>query len=441
MIGGRKVLAFVVSLLFVCKLALADATHISTDSALLNTLVSKGIFSESDAMQIKKSMAEEHVIMPTGDEIIRFGGYTQFRFYALNQEYHSEDKSGEIHRHRFSMPRMVIKVFADIDENYTTIMALNLSAKKEIFDTFYLARQVDSDYLVGELQLGYSAPRFHMEPTNGARLKTLDRCILNTYWGGKDMGFSEEDYSSNAKQCFSGSYMGVFWRGRMPSDKRFFYDLSVANAKNGYYIEQGRKLGLSYWGSFGFDSKIDSVGLMCGVSAGYSSNLVSVYDHAGGSKRSSCLGVTPYLIVNYENIFLQTQFVFSQMEYGKILSDTKPIYTTQSADTCPYGIMVMPSYTFDIGEWGKLEPIFRFAYLNTDGGGVAEGNILANATSPNGYYNKALAYYVGLNWYINEHATKVLFGFEHLRFSDSPNGARAKESKAYMCGIQLQLEF
>ena len=129
------------------------------------------------------------------------------------------------------------------------------------------------------------------------------------------------------------------------------------------------------------------------------------------------------------------------MEYGKILSDSKPIYTTQSGDTCPYGIMVMPSYTFDIGEWGKLEPIFRFAYLNTDGGGVAEGNVLANATSLNGYYNNVITYYIGVNWYINDHATKVMFGAERLRFYDSPIGTRAKEGKAYMCGIQLQLEF
>lgn len=437
----RKVVAIFAGLVCLSNLIIADFSSHSGDVELLETLVSKGILTTDEAVQIQKSMVETPIVVSSEVDKIRLGAYTQVRYYSISQEFESPNNVGDIDKYRFSMPRIVLKVFADLEADWTSIMALNL-ASPEVFDTYFVRKKVDGEILKGILDIGYSAPKFHMEPTNGGRLKTLDRCILNTYWGGKDMGYSASDYSSNAKQCFSGNYMGVFWQGKLPCDERFYYDFSIANAKSGYYIESEQDIGLSYWTSLGYTVSAENLELSCGINVGYTTNLSSVYDTTTGhSKKISCLGFTPYLTMQYDVIFLQSQFVMSNMKYGKILSDDKPIYTTQSGNTTPYGIMAMSGYTFDVGYLGKLEPLFRFAYLYTDGAGVAEGNVLANASSLNGYYNKAFAYYCGLNWYINSYFTKVQFCIEHLRFLDSPTGLYAKEGKVNMVGVQLQLEF
>ena len=439
---SKSFFAIALGLFFTASILFAsEETELSPDAVLLDKLVEKNLISEDEARECKKNIAEQPIITSPNLNKVRFGGYSQWRYYSMWQDYNSPYASGKISENDFSMPRLVIKVFADLQDDMTSILALNLAAP-EVFDTYFIRKKVDGEFLKGILDVGYSAPDFHMESTNGGRLRTLDRCILNTYWGGKDMGFDEYDYSSNAKQCFSGNHMGIFWQGKFPFDERFFYNISIANAKGAYYWEMNHDIGVSYWGSLGYATVSDDLDLKCGINFGYSSNLFSVYDTTGGgSKECSCLGVCPYLIMQYKNLYLHTESVVSNMEYGKILSDDKPIYTTKSGDTMPYGIMIMVGYTIDIGSWGKLEPLFRFSYLYTDGGGVAEGNVLAKANSPNGYYNRAFAYYGGLNWYINSYYTKVMLGVEHLRFSDSPTRSYAKSGVANMIGLQLQLEY
>ena len=117
----------------------SEETELSPDAVLLDKLVEKNLISEAEARECKKNIAEQPVITSPNLNKIRFGGYSQWRYYSMWQDYNSPSASGKISENDFSMPRLVIKVFADLQDDITSIMALNLAAP-EVFDTYFIRK-------------------------------------------------------------------------------------------------------------------------------------------------------------------------------------------------------------------------------------------------------------------------------------------------------------
>ena len=433
--------AFALPLACVC--ARAQYSEFHEDRLLLETLVEKGVLSGDEAEQARKNMAAipEVSMKDPFAKRFRLGMYAQARVQAINQDYYNETSSGSDLACGLALRRVVWFYNADFECDFHLIVAINL-AEKVPFDSLQVRKTVDSGAFDGNLIFGIFKPDFTMEYTAGSRIKTPERSITNTFWGGKDMGFDDTNHERKGNQCFAGNYIGISWKGKMPFDKRFTWGASVTNAKNAHWNYIDKDIGLGYWLNAGYEVHREGLNLQSGLNFGYSTNVTSAYDPANnGAKRCSEFGFAPYIILEYGGIFLQSEIVVTSMEHGKTVSDDRAVYTTASRTSTPRGGMAMFGYGFDIAQWGRLEPIFRIAHINTDGAGVSESNVIYKIKSLNGYYNKVNAYYAGLNWYLDGNNLKVLTGFEFFQFYDSPTGAVQKNCDVSVFITQMQIMF
>ena len=65
------------------------------------------------------------------------------------------------------------------------------------------------------------------------------------------------------------------------------------------------------------------------------------------------------------------------------------------------GANVTAAYKMDIGEWGAIEPVFRFSCLTTNG----------MMTQSESGYDEAMTFFGGVNWYATP-AVKTSLGYE-----------------------------
>ena len=421
----------------------AQISDFHEDKILLDKLVENGVLAGDEAAEARKRMAQipEISVKEPLANTFRMGIYTQMRCQVIQQDYYSASGGGDDTSCGLAIRRAVWFYNADFSADFRLTVAVNL-AERVPFDSLNVKKALDTQHLIGTVTFGIFKPDFTMEYTAGSRIKTPERSIINSFWGGKDVGFDDYYHERKGNQCFAGNHIGVSWDGRMPFDQRFTWGASITNAKNAHWNYINKDIGLGYWLNAGYAVKDRDINLKTGLNFGYTTNVASAYDPATDSeKKCAAFGFAPYIILEYKNIFLQSEIAMTSTEHGQTVSDDRAIYTTNSRTSRPYGGMVMFGYSFDVLQWGILEPMFRVSYINTGGAGVAEDNVIYKIKSLNGYYNKVNAYYAGINWYIDGHKLKFLTGFEFFQFYDSPTGATQKNSDVSVFITQMQIMF
>ncbi len=429
----------------VCVLAMSFFMPYSTfgfNATMLDALVERGVLSEEEAINARKLSTEFQPAFATKANALKIIVYAQVRYMSIGQSFSGSSGKKSMSSNGASLRRQVWAFLANFDENTDFYLSINTATKEQFFDSAYLTRKVDGDFIKGKLRLGYYIPDFTMEDPSGAKIKTPDRSIINTYWGGKDSDTANNALSRTANQCFGGNHLGIYWNGLMPFDERFFVNAAITNSKNAYWDSAGNGFDLAYWISAGFATKTDEVSIKTGVNFGYSSNLTSVYnEHTGKFQECESFGLATYLIMQLKNFFIETEAVVTTTEHNKILSDSAPTFSSKSGRTTPFGGFIALGYTFDIGEFGELEPIVRYSYLNSNGAGVSESNVLYGVSSASGYYDVVNSIFLGANWYIQGNAIKLQVGFEHLYFSSNPAGGADKSARTNVGIVQFQVMF
>ncbi len=434
--------AIFVGVLFVfMQIPVAFCQNSDNDKYLLDILVERGILRETEALKVRKEMTKAPEIAITDIKKFSLYFYFQFRYQMVSQDYVSNFDTGDKVSRGLSLRRQVCAFLTKLDDDTDFVLTLN-SAAPNMFDSTNVSRKVDNSFCKGVFTLGYTSSKFNMEDPRGAKIKTPDRSVINTFWGGKDAGSDDNALNRTANQCFAGKHVGIFWQGYMPFDEHFIYHVAITNSKSGWWRDIGKSMKLAYWGTLGYEIKENDFSLKTGVNMGYSENVASAYNTTNGSSQyCDCYGLATYLILQKGAIFVQTEAVVSSTEHGKIQSDSVALYTTDSPRATPFGGFITFGYTFDFGSLGKFEPIFRYSYLNTNGAGVSENNVLYAVQSLNGYYDKIHAFYVGFNWYFYGDNLKLQIGYERLRFFDSPSSNNSKHCDTNFGIAQLQIEF
>ncbi len=425
----------------------ANAQDLYDQKYLLDTLVERGILTEQDALQTRKNMAESSDIITQKSLVKKFelGFYTQVRY----QFSHQKATEGDIEKTRTAdgeaIRRVIFLYNAHFNDTSNMIVVLNL-VEPSPFDSFYFKKVVDSSVFKGAIHFGVMKPDFNMEYTAATKLKVPERSIVNSFWGGKDAGYDDYYHESKPNQCLAGNHLGLYWKGSMPFDERFIYGASITNAKNAYWYKLEQNLELAYWWNIGYAVVNDEYDFQSGLNFVYSPNVSSVYNPRTNDKhKSESFGTTAYFIYQGQRLFLQGEFSISVSEYGKTISDERAIYTTNSKDATPFGGFIIVGYAIDLSHLGIIEPVARASFINTDGAGIAENNVIYSIKkSLNGYYNKVHSYYVGFNWYfdkLNRRNFKVATGLEHYRFYDSPTSSESKHCNINVFISQLQIQF
>ena len=290
-------------------------------------------------------------------------------------------------------------------------------------DKALISKKVDWDSLQGKLILGYQKINFGLEEnTSSSKLLTVERSLATRYFtegvNGRRLGLG-------------GRHTGVFWAGKIPQVKGLEYGVSVTNSYNNSPTKLAGNAdnNLLYGASVSYKTNIEDVSLKVGTNFAYT-NGMNVNNNAA---HCEVMGVNPYLTASYLGLTAYADFMLAQVQNGR---------NSYSEDATPMGANVAAEYKFDIGDFGKLAPVARYSWLDTDGRGVKMSDGIRNANA-NTTFASGQSIYVGLNWYINGDALKFQLGYEWAQLDGVQSGrtAVAQHSEANAVRAQMQVLF
>ncbi len=416
------------------------------DSELLNSLLEKDILDKSELQYIKKNSSQLEIAAPKSPYGFKLYTILQMRYGYLYRDSQFPHETS-VNKSDFNIRRLIPVFIAETGENSRAMVSLFMPSSR-VLNTAHYEIDFDGSVFCGKLMIGHNAVNFATEELeSGSTIMTPDRSMLCLYFGGADSGYDGYNKSSYGTcEGFSGYHTGIFWNGRMPSKKELCYGIALTNSKADDYV--GRiDNGLTFWLTLAYEKNFsDDFYLWTGVNLGYSDKLISAI--SGDTLPSSiedcgdAWGANPFIRLKYKKFTFNAELIYTALEYGSSMRDDIPIYNMNSPRACPWGFYVLGAYKlFDLGEWGILEPLFRYARINTDGRGIREGDIIYKGYSGGPLFDEVESFYFGVNWYLRGNTVKYMFGYELYDFKGSPSGKRQSMSSVGVFIAQFQILF
>ena len=140
----------------------------------------------------------------------------------------SPTRSGSHVSEGTSLRRQVVAFIAHLENDIEFYTSINTAASN-YFDSSKVYKRFETKYISGRAKAGFSSPNFTTENPSGAKIKTPDRSVVNTFWGGKDPGYEDDGSRQTANQCFAGNHVGVFWDGEISQIEGLYYSVAVTS--------------------------------------------------------------------------------------------------------------------------------------------------------------------------------------------------------------------
>lgn len=394
------------------------------DKQTLDLLVSKGIITKEEAASVsKKSVAVAPKEKTT--KSIKLIGRLQMQYENINvDETVGGVESSLAAKNDFIMRRMFLGAAADLGSGWSAELVADFARDGDGYiDKAVITKKVDWDSLQGKLGFGYRKINFGLEEnTSSSKLLTIERSLATRY-------FTEN--ANGRRLGFGGRHTGVFWAGKIPQVKGLEYGLSVTNSYNNSPTKMagGADNNLMYGASVAYGAKIDEVSLKAGANFAYTNGM----NVNNNGQHREVIGVNPYITAQYLGLNFYADFMLAQVEDGR---------NSYSENATPMGANVAAEYRFDIGDFGKIAPVVRYTWLDTDGRGVKMSDGVRNANA-NSAFDAAQSVYIGANWYINGDALKFQLGYEWAQLNGVKAGAAsvAQHSEANAVRAQVQVLF
>lgn len=402
-----------------------------SDSAMLKVLVSRGVLTEQEAADIAKSSAEIPVVRSAEKSVFSIKGGIQVQHAYIDSNIHSGANEGKHARVNGFMMRRVITTFkADVEDNYGALVSLDFILPHHT-SNIYMYKNIDSKYAKGQLRFGYIKPNFCLEEyTSAFNQYCPERSLATNYFTGSTVDTTEFSYRhSNYRKIDIGGFMtGAYWYGKSQSVKGLDYSFAVTNSENYEYgisnlTKNGQHNAPDIWAGVVYSKKFDDKLLKFGLNGMYGEDGNKAYDAASVPFFASrVFGFNPFLHFEARNFKTTFEFLVAHIEKG--CRDS----ATDFSDNTPLGLNYAVEYLFDT-DWGKIGPVFRYAYLDTDGRGTMVSDGLRKAKNPvSKAFDKANSFYIGANWYIIGNSLKVQLGYEFARLWGKVYGNSTDES-------------
>lgn len=428
-LNAKKIVRHIAITLVFAILLFLHNKAIATDKQLLDTLTQKGVLTDDEAKNIAKSMVEVPVVFAKPQQQISISGRLQTQYAFLeNHIREGLDAGMSNHVNGVILRRMIVAFDIDISETCGSVVSVDYSLPHYASD-MYVYKDVDTNFLEGQLRVGYLKPNFVVEEyTSSRQLYCIERSIATNFWSGSN---------GERKLGLGGMFVGVWWYGKSQTINGLNYFLGISNSEN-YEIDirdihhGGAHNMPSLWGAVFYDKKINNaLDFRVGINLAYGAltNKVPYNEHPSG-----IFGVNPFLALKGENFRINTELMLGEVEKGRHVG-------TDYHDCSPFGFNFMCEYLFDapIGRWG---PVFRYTFLDTDGRGVSTSDGLRKSvTIDSDFYDKAQGFYFGVNWYILENNLKLQFGYEFAKFKDEVGTSGNTRLNADTYRAQMQIQF
>ena len=424
---------------------LAAAPALAQDNnALLTALVRKGILTDQEADDMRSDLAKENVAALVSTtkspnlEKLTLTGRFQSQFVDLGTDTGGAVANPAAVQH-FLLRRIYFGARLNFSSNWSGFF--NYDFAGSTFDqatiTWTPTPWVAADFGFRKVPIGYD----EWSISSGA-LKCIERSPITRF-------FVEQN---NGRRLGAGSYhQGVFVGGADPSPVGgFFYNVAVTNPERNEDATgiatagQNAVLGngapgtgnatnnnFSYWANIGYSQKFGD-GLLNSWKAGVSTGWLP--DQGGPGNGNLGKGFDMSVYSAYADVYYGPWSLVAEYYWAK---DDAGVSLTR--DSKPTGYWVQPSYRF-----GAFEPVVRYTSVDSDGRGIAPGDLVRSAPSPGGMtFDKLTEWYLGVNWYLVgndlKHEVKLQAGYIHSESKDRLTGP-ATVSKLTTEGFRSQMQ-
>ena len=358
-----------------------SVSYATSNDALLDLLVKKGVLTDSEATAVAAELKEENkgvTFSSKGKETVklRFNGRMHFQYDSLD----SEDNGAEVaSTNHFYFRRIRLGAKATHENGLFAETVVDF-AENDLSIDKAVAGYEFSEAFTG--MVGYQKVPFgFQETTSSSKIKTIERSAANR--------FLADDID------FAGRHTGLHAKGNLGGG--FSYAAAIVNGAQG---EGSRLLGTAQasndLAAFG---RVQWAGndLTLGVDAGNQSNN----DVVG----QDVTAFTAYANYKFEGFDILGEYFSADMD--------------DQEDAEGYSLRV--AYKFD-----KFEPVFRYSHLKNDTFVIDADELIRRAPSDaesanaTGGDNEIDSYYFGLNYYYNK-AVSLMAGYE-MAETDSDDG-------------------
>ena len=364
-------------------------SYATSNDALLDLLVKKGVLTETEATAVAAELKEENkgiTFSAKGKETVklRFNGRMHFQYDSLDADANGTDLDSTNH---FYFRRLRLGVKATHENGLFAETVVDF-AENDLSIDKAVAGYEFSEAFTG--MVGYQKVPFgFQETTSSSKIKTIERSATNRFFAD-DIDFAGRHTGLHAKGKLGGgfSYAAAIVNGAQGEGSKL---LGSAEASNDLAV-----FGRIQWS--GDD-------LTLGVDGGSQSNN-TVADVA--DKEDVARDVTAF--TGYANYKFEGLDILGEYFHGDF---------DDAGDVDGYAIRV--AYKID-----KFEPVVRYSHLKSD-------NILIDADelirrgpkggTVEGQDNEIDSWYVGLNYYHNK-AVSLMGGYE---FAEVESGSSAND--------------
>ena len=387
------------------------AGQAAADHALLDLLVRKGILTRSEASSVERDLEAKTPlkVKAKGKETVelRFNGRLHGQYDALTLKENGKDKDDTNH---FYFRRLRVGVKAKLQNGIYAETVLDLTGNDYSTDKAFAGYKFSDAF---DLKFGYDKVPFGFEETaSSAKIQTIERSATNRFFA--------DDID------FSGRHMGLHVGGEF--EKGFSYAASLVNAPQG---EDSRLLGDSNSSNdMAFFSRLQWEGdlLTVGVDGGIQPNNEKIDKSYNGDFRSGdVIAWTGYVNYKKDGLDVLGEYFEGDLDAAKGAG----------------GYVLRLSRKFE-----KFEPVFRYAYLETDLFGI-DGDELIRRGPKGGFLDAGSfngkeddgstsidfgshaaeieSLYFGLNYY-HSPSVKFMLGYEMAKGSGKAVYAGHKET-------------
>ena len=356
-----------------------SVSYATSNDALLDLLVKKGVLTDSEATAVAAELKEENkgvTFSSKGKETVklRFNGRMHFQYDSLDSGDNGADVASTNH---FYFRRLRLGAKATHENGLFAETVVDF-AENDLSIDKAVAGYEFSEAFTG--MVGYQKVPFgFQETTSSSKIKTIERSAANR--------FLADDID------FAGRHTGLHAKGNLGGG--FSYAAAIVNGAQG---EGSRLLGTAQasndLAAFG---RVQWAGndLTLGVDAGNQSNN----DVVG----QDVTAFTAYANYKFEGFDILGEYFSADMD--------------DQEDAEGYSLRV--AYKFD-----KFEPVFRYSHLKNDVFEIDSDELIRRAPSEGATIdddnNEIDSYYFGLNYYYNK-AVSLMAGYE-MAETDSDDG-------------------
>lgn len=388
--------------------------------ALLDALVRKGILDDQEAEEIRADLVRDSQVIPAqayaggkSTDKLSVGVRLQAQYANLGTDIETgSDPSATNH---FFLRRVYLTTKASLGANWNAVLTYDFAASG--YDDAYLqwkGLENSFDFGLRKVNVVYE------ERASSGNIKAIERSSVTRY-------FVE---SNNGRRLGAASYrVGAFMDGKKG---HFVYSAAVTNPERTEDFAGASSAGtgannsIAYWGNVGFTDTIEGGSYIFGVGAGF------LPDQGGNGTANLGKGYGLEIYSAYTDITkgrfgLMAEYLTASVEGGAAGVPVR--------DAAPWGFYVQPSFLVT----EKLEAVFRFAFLDSDGRGVNISDGVRSAPS-GGTMDKLTELYLGANYYVKGNDLKFQLGYVYGKTEDTVTGASA-EAEAQGVRSQFQVQF